>query len=92
VVSTTVFGMQSVVVGRDSALRIARRDSGTFEAMAAISMSEWAKTYVFVTMSSVSSVRNETCFVDGNIGCGLRLRFRGRGPLSRIEVVVKGRW
>jgi len=55
-------------------------------------MSEWAKTYVFVTMSSVSSVRNETCFVDGNIGCGLRLRFRGRGPLSRIEVVVKGRW
>lgn len=42
-------------------------------------------------MSSVSSVRKETCFVDGNIGCGARFRFRAMGPLSRIEVVVKGR-
>lgn len=83
-VSVVSFEVAVFFVGESSSVDIVDVDD---------SMSECFIVYVEVLMSSVNGVRNETCFVAGNIGFDcvrdiLRVLLRGSGLLLRIDVTL----
>lgn len=60
-------------------------------------MSECARVYLVVRISSVNGARKATCFVVGNMGSdcengSLLLLLRATGPLFRMDLMLVGMW